>query len=287
VIKVRDIPWRASVKAGILVAVATALAEILRLATIDRGYQTSIPLSTYRLLVAIGFVILPLLSGLAAWLLVGLAASLYPDAWGLLRASARRVWRRDAAVALALSLAAGAGLSSLEALVANRFHAYAPVDVGLIPPFLDASWPGINYFLQSLVRATFFAGIAAVAIYLVRWNWARRPWWIWPCGLIVLASLGPTGAHSLREYFVEWALSLVGLVVTVAIVGWFFRSNLLAYVVAAFCLDVAPKIRVLLEHQPGFFLWNGLALAGLTVIVLAWLFAPGAGSAASEKDVAA
>lgn len=285
VVNVRAIPWRASLKVGIFLAVVAALGEVFRIPTADRLYQTSVPLRTFTLLVAVGFVILPLLAGLAGWLLAGLAVSLYPDAWGVFRSAARRVWRRDAAVALVLSLAAGAGLGSLEELVGDRLHAYAPVEIGLAPPFFDTWWPAAEYFLQSLMHAVFYASMVAVVIYLVRWSWKRRAWWIWPCGLVILASLGPTGAHSWREYFADWALSLAGLVVTVGIVAWFFRSNALAYVAAAFCLDLAPKLRSLLEEPPGFYFWNGLALAGLTVIVLAWLFAPR--STAPGQDAAA
>ncbi|HEV2491593.1 MAG TPA: CPBP family intramembrane glutamic endopeptidase [Terriglobia bacterium] len=277
------IRWRASLKPGVFLAVVTLLGELDRLTLIDRNYPTSIPLSSYRLLVVVSFVILPLLVGLASWLLVGLATSLYPDAWAVLRASARRVWCRDAAVAMVVSLAAAAALVRLETLVSDRFHALAPVKIDLIPDLFDATWPGAAYLLQGGVHGILYAAAAAVVIYLVRWGWMHRAWWFWAGGVVLLVSLGPTRAHSVREFLLGWAMGLVALLVTVGIVAAFFRNNVLAYVGAAFCFGVAEPLVALLSQPPGFFRWNGIALAVLTAVTLWWLLVPGRPSADAES----
>jgi CAAX prenyl protease-like protein len=274
-VRAGEIPWRASLKPGVFLAIVTLLGELNRLSSIDHNYPTSIPLSSFRLLVVVSFVIWPLLVGLAGWLLVGLATSLYPDAWGALGASARRVWRRDAAVAIAVSLAAAAALVRVETLITDRFHAFAPVRIDLIPDSFDSTWPGAAYFLQGVLHGILYAAAAAVVIYLVRWGWTRRAWWIWAGGLVVLVSLGPTSAHSVREFVLGWAMGLVALLVIVGIVAAFFRNNVLAYLGAAFSFGVAEPLVALLSQPPGFFRWNGVALAVLTAVTLWWLFGPG------------
>jgi hypothetical protein len=223
----------------------------------------------------------PFLGGLVGWLLIGLATSLYPEAWRIFRGAARRLWRRDAAIAIVVSLAAAAALSQIGALITGRFHAYAPVGVGLVPDLFDASWPGIGFLLRGLLYGLFVPAMAAVLIYLFRLGWTRRAWWLWVGGFLVLASLGPPLAHSAPEFFVGWALNLVGLVATIGMVAAFYRDNVLAYVGAAFCLPLARPLAELMWQPAAFFRWNGLILAVLALAVLGWTLLGGSKSTAA------
>src|SRR5208337_5300455 len=118
VLKIRsgEMPWRPAAKVGALILALTFFAELNQWPGLDRQYVTSLPLSTWRLYEVVSVAVIPLLAGLLCWLLVGLAASLYPEAWQLLRGGARRLWRRDAVVCMGLALATGAGLNKLAAL---------------------------------------------------------------------------------------------------------------------------------------------------------------------------
>jgi len=247
------------------------LSEVNQWPDLDRQYVTSIPLSTWRLYEAVSLAVVPLLAGLLCWLLVGLAASLYPEAWNLLRGRCRRVWRRDAAVCIVLVLAAGAGLNELDALFASRFHAFAPVDIEVFPDLFNAALPGAGFFLRALERSVVFICGLGLAIYIIRLGWIKRAWWLWAGILLGLVGLGPAGAHSVREFFAGWVMSFVPLAVAIAIVFWFFRNNLLAYLGAAFCLLVAEPLVSLLSQQAAFYRSNGLLLAVLVVLFLAWL----------------
>jgi hypothetical protein len=90
-----QLPWKRSAKFGVLAAVAMLLNDLNVMVTFDRQYDTSIPLASFHLLIGIGnLVVFPLLAGLGMWLVVGLALSLFPDAWRLFTGSARRAWRR-------------------------------------------------------------------------------------------------------------------------------------------------------------------------------------------------
>jgi membrane protease YdiL (CAAX protease family) len=275
VIRVRrgEIQWRPAAKVGAVVVAIVALGELNQLATLYRGYSTSEPLSTFWIFNLAGLLVWPLLGGLAAWLLTGLATSLYPDAWRILRGSARRLWRRDAAIAIAVSLAAAVALNRVTALVVGRFHAHAPVQVDLVPDVFDAFWPGVGFLLRGLLYSLFLPAVAAVLVYLFRLGWARRAWWLWLGGLLVLVSLGPSFAHSMPEFLVGWGLSLVALTVAVVVVATLFRNNMLSYVGAAFCLPLAWPLVELLSQPAAFFRWNGLILAVLMLAVLGWLLA--------------
>ena len=107
-----QMPWKRSAKFGVLLAILGFLGALNNLPLAYRSYDTSMPLTVWKLLIAVSVIVVPIVEGLLAWLLIGSAASLYPDAWKLFSGAARRVWRRDALVALVLSLAAGAGIGA-------------------------------------------------------------------------------------------------------------------------------------------------------------------------------
>jgi MFS family permease len=251
------------------------LSELNQWPVLNRQYDTSIPLATWRLYIAVSLVVVPLLAGLVCWLLAGLAASLYPEAWQLLRGGARRVWRRDAVVCMVLVLAADAGLNKLAALFASRFHAFAPVNIEVFPELFNAASPGAGFLLRALEWSVVFVCGLGLAIFIIRFGWTKRAWWLWAGILLGLVGLGPAAAHSVREFFAGWVMSFVPLVAAVAIVFWFFRSNLLAYLGAAFCLQVAQPLVSLLSQQAGFYRWNGLLLALLAFLFLVWLLLTG------------
>jgi hypothetical protein len=267
--------WRRAAKVGALILVLMVLSELNQWSGLDRQYVTSLPLSTWRLFEAVSLVVVPFLAGLLCWLLVGLAASLYAEAWQLLRSSARRLWRRDAAVCIVLVLATRAGLAKLGALFASRFHAFAPVDIETFPDLFNAALPGAGFFLRALAWSVVFICGLGVAIYVIRLGWMKRAWWLWVGILLGLAGLGPAGAHSVREFFAGWVTSFVPLAVVAAIVFWFFRNNLLAYLGAAFCLQVAVPLVWLLSQQAAFYRSNGLMLAVLAFLFLVWLLLVG------------
>jgi hypothetical protein len=268
--------WRAAAKVGALILGLMVLSEFSQWPGLDRHYVTSIPLSTWRLYEAVSLIVFPLLAGLLCWVLAGLAASLYPEAWQLWRGSSRRVWRRDAAACMVLILAVAAGLNKLGELFSSRFHAFAPVDVGVFPDLFNTALPGAGYFFRAVGFSVVEICILGLAIYVVRGGWTRRAWWLWVGILVGLIALGPPGAHSVREFFAGWVLNFVPLAVGVAIVFWFFRNNLLAYFGAAFCLEVAQPLVSLFSTHASFYRENGLLLVVLAALFLAWLLLPNA-----------
>jgi len=306
------VPWRATIKVGATLACLLPFLSLNYLVTIEQQYPTAIPLSTFRVFIAVFFLVAALGVGLAGWVLVALAVSLYPDAWRIFRASARCVWRADAFVAITVSLAAGAALTHLRALVTNHFHALAPISIQMIPDSLDSFLPAAGAFLYALLLAVLRVAALSVVIYLVREAWAGKqdcvgiphnsyhtlppyqngPYLevpltiapiqlstaksrlIWLLAVLLLVALGPADAHSAAEFLLGWTLGLVSFLGAVAILFTFFRDNALAYLGAAFCLLVADPLLSLLSEPLAVYRWNGVLLAVLTLTVLAWMLVP-------------
>ena len=278
-----EMPWRPAAKVGALVLVVVLLLVFNQWTVLESQYATSIPLPIWKMSMVAGLIVLSLMAGLLCWLLVGLAASLYPEAWQLFRSSSRRLWRRDAAMCVVLALAAGAGLDKLAALFASRFHASAPVGTVVFSGMFNAFSPGAGLFLGALAWSVVSLSGLAVAIYVIRLGWRKQAHWLWPGILLLLVALGPASAHSVREFFAGWVMDVVPLAVGAAIVFWFFRDNLLAYLGAAFCLQVAQPLVSLLSQHAVFYRTNGLLLAVLAFLFLGWLFLVGReGEARSE-----
>jgi membrane protease YdiL (CAAX protease family) len=275
--------WKRSAKFGVLLAVLGLLASLNSLPLTYRTYLTSMPLTVWKLMVAVGVIVVPLVEGLFAWLLIGSAASLYPDAWKLFSGAARRVWRRDALVALVMSLAAGAGLARVDALLTRVFHAYAPIKDELFPMTFSTPWPAAGLFLSSLTRSLMYAALVGLAIFIIRAGWRRRAWWLWVGLALVLASLGPTHAHSLAAFGVGWVMDFLPLLVAAVVVGFFLRDNILAYLMVLFCTQVAEPLVDLFAQQNLFFLQNGVALALLAGAVLVWMFWSSRGVEVTEE----
>jgi hypothetical protein len=270
-----EIQWRRSAALGAAVVGVVGLAELNQLSRLYLGYSTSESLATFWISSVAGHVVFPIFLGLVAWPLVGLAASLYPNAWQVVRGTARRVWRRDAGVAIAASLAAAVGLSQLSGLIGARFHAYAPVQIDLVPDLFDASWPGAGFVLRGVLFCCFVPAMAAVLIYLFRYGWTRRAWWLWVVIPFLVVALGPPVAHSRPEFLVGWAMRFLALVVVAGVVAGFFRDNVLAYLGAAFCLPLVWPLVELLLQPAAFFRWNGVLLALLALVFVGWMLSGG------------
>ncbi|TAM84121.1 MAG: CPBP family intramembrane metalloprotease [Acidobacteria bacterium] len=283
-VRAGKIPWRRSLWVGVAIAGSMVVGELNTIPLMYQRYITSISLSNFWITIAVGLAVTPLLMGVLCWLAVALASSLYPDSWAIFRRAARRVWRRDALIALALSIAAAVGISQLNTLISDRFHTFAPVSFGIFSGRMDVSLPAISVILHAFIYAVLVAALAGILIYLARLGWSRRDWWIWPLALLVLVSLGPTGAHSVREYAAGWVMASIPLFAAIVIVGCFFRANILAYVAAIFCLQIAAPLVELLSQPSAFFRWNGIVLVALSLLVLLWIFAVGSRPARSEGN---
>lgn len=267
--------WRKTLPVAAAVGVAFLLSALNALDLVKQNYPTSLPLSTFDLFIVIAYLIGSLALALLAWVTAALVVGLYPDAWRVFSASGRRVWARDAAVALTLTLAVGAALANLSALVFGHFHAYAPSGGTFVSPSLGATSPALAFLLPSIYSYAVFsvAGIALI-ICLVTMGWRERAWWLWIGVILLLVVRGPAGAHSLGQFLVPWSIGVVELLAAFAVIALLMRDNASAYLGVAFTLPLVGPVVELFRDPVPYYRWNGVLLALLAAIFLAWLLLP-------------
>ena len=266
--------WRQAVSIGLLLGVAFLLAEVNALSLMAEQYPTSLPWSTFELFIVVGYVVVVLVVALLAWVTAAFAIGLYPDSWRLLRSAARRVWSRDAALAVALTLAVGAGLGNLSALLFNHFHAYASAGGDVLNPALDTAFPAASFLLHGISSAILSTAGLAVLICLVMQGWRERAWWLWLGLALLIVSAGPSDAHSVGEFLTGSVVSLAGLLAACGLLAFFLRDNVAAYLAVAFAAPLAEPLVELLRSPVPFYRWNGVALTVAVAVILAWLLLP-------------
>ena len=114
-----------------------------------------------------------------------------------------------------------------------------------------------------------------MVIFVIRYARAAGAWCLWSGGVLLLATLGPAGAHSVAEYAVGWTTNFIPLAITVAIMVAFLRGNVAAYLGAAFTVSIMQPLVTLFAQPPAFYRWNGIILAVLALLFLGWLVALG------------
>ncbi len=275
--------WKRSAKFGVLLAILGLLESLNSLPLAYIRYETSMPLNIWKMFMAVSVVVVPLLQGLLGWVLIGAAVSLYPDAWKLWKNAGRRAWGRDALMAIVLCVAAAVCLARIVALLTSVFHPYAPINDELFPLLFSVRWPAAGFFLGGITHALFYSALVALIIYILRAGWQLRAWWLWVGLALLVASLGSLHERSLAAFSVTWLINFIPLLAAGLIVGFFLRNNILAYVLVLFSLQVAEPIIELLSQANPYFRQNGVVLAIVSVIVVAWmLWSPERAEAASR-----
>ena len=155
--------WKRSAKFGVLVAILGFLGALNGLPLTYHQLRHLDASDGLEIAVAVGVIVVPIVEGLLAWLLIGSAASLYPDAWKLFSGAARRVWRRDALVALILSLAAGAGLARVDAILTTCSMPMPPLKMTFSPRLSAPGGRRLGFFLSGLTRTLIFAAVVGLA----------------------------------------------------------------------------------------------------------------------------
>jgi membrane protease YdiL (CAAX protease family) len=268
------LPWRIASLVGAAMATLVLLSELNALATSERAYSTSISLWTFWLLHATGLILGLILAGLGSWLLVAFALSLFPEGQRLMRRSATRAWRRDAAIAVILTLAMTAAFEKLGAILTSLWPAYFPPQIDLFPSHLETWSPALAFLFSAVLGAVLGTAGLAVLIVAFKSGWSRRAWWIWLTLLLLVVALGPAHAHSVHEFLPDWIYTVISFAIPVWIVAAFFRDNALAYVAAIFCVMVAEPVASLLSQAARIYQWDGILLGGLSLAVLGWLLLP-------------
>ncbi len=266
--------WWPSLKVTLALLCLLILFALNSIPLLEQAYNTSISLEDFFVQVAVSYIFIGIAAAAAIWCLTALVTSLYPEAWGIFRRASRSVWKRDAAICAAIVVALHPGLSRLLGLLANHLHRYVTPGFAAPPGQLGAFSPALDGITGALLYATIGSVVAGICIYGISLGWMKRTWWFWLGCALVLAGLGPDGAHSPAEYGADWVIRFIPLAITVLIVLAFFRNNPLAYFTAIFCSYIVGQVLMLLSQPVATYRWSGIALLAMAVLVLAWLLYP-------------
>jgi len=191
-----------------------------------------------------------------------------------LRRAATRAWRRDAAIAVILTLTMSFAFRNLHALLTLRLPTYFVPDINLFPEHLETWSPGLAFLYSAIIGSVLAIATLAVVIAVFRSGWSQRAWWVWAALLLLIVSLGPSHAHSVRGFLIVWIYQAVSFVAFVWIIAAFYRDNALAYVAAIFAMLVVSPVIQLLSQAASLYRWNGLLLGALSLAILGWLLLP-------------
>jgi membrane protease YdiL (CAAX protease family) len=273
-VRENQVRWKQGISVGVLLGIALLFAEFNAVGLMAEQYHTSLPWSTFQLFIVVGYVVVVLVVALLAWVAAAFAIGLYPDSWRILRSAGRRVWSRDAALGVVLTLAVGAGLGNLSVLIFNHFHAYASAGGDVFNPSLDTAFPAASLVLHGVSSAILSTAGLAVLICLVALGWRQRAWWLWLALALLIVSAGPSDAHSVGEFLTGWGVSMVGLLAAFGVLAFFLRDNVAAYLAVAFAAPLAEPLLQLLHSPVAVYRWNGVASAVAAALALAWLLLP-------------
>lgn len=264
----RQLRWRAALLAAAPVALVGVAGSLVSLPMAMQGYDTAVPLETFRAVLAAGVVIAGLGLFLGAACAAGVLLSLYPGAAVALKRASRRAAGLDALLAAAAAIGLALAAGQIGWLLKNRFHAQAifspsaPEALGSLAPAFSA--------VAGAVQETLF-GLAVLALAL----WAARKLpnrTALAAALVVLpAAFVPGSVHTPGEFALHYAILLAGAAAALAFI-WFARGNLLAYGVAVWAGALARRA-LDLWSQPAYRLHGWVALAVLAATLL-WVALP-------------
>jgi membrane protease YdiL (CAAX protease family) len=267
--------WRKTRRLAVAVGIVLLVSELNTLVAVRQNYPTSMSLGIFNLFIVIGYVVVPLAIGLLAWVAAAFVVGIYPDVWRIFKAQARRVWARDAVVGLVVAAGVGTGVHNLGTLVFNHFHAYATPVTDIVDGSFAATSPALASFLPSVYLYAVFSLVGlALAIRLIMIGWRQRAWWLWVGIVLLVIARGPSNAHSLGQFLIPWAVGVVELLVSFALIALFFRDNVAAYIAVVFTRPLLDPLLDLLRDPVSFYRWNGILLAILMAAVLIWLLLP-------------
>jgi hypothetical protein len=192
----------------------------------------------------------------------------------LFRRSRTAPWRKDATVAVVLSLALAAALNKISVILTFALPTFFPPRVDLAPGYLETWSPALAVLFSAIPASVAAVSGLGVLMAILRSGWSRRNWWMWAGSLLFLITLGPPNAHSVRQFLVVWTYGAASLALALWVMASFFRDNVLAYLSSIFCILVAKPMVELLSQSEGMYQRNGIVLALVSAAIIGWLLAP-------------
>ena len=273
------VAWRLPVRIGVLTGVLQLIARINELPEFFRGYDTSESLVAFLGLQAVGLLLQVAFLGLAAAVISALAFALFrqlhlqemePADWlRLLRLPAdRSKLLLDTVLLAAVLMLSVAGMQKLQLFLRYQWLSEYLRPEYLSPPHLNGYLP----LLDGLGAA--FSGVLALVAFLgvfLIWQRTLKRGWALIFGIAAVQVVRSVGsADDLYHFGVRGGFNLVLLAVTIFLIVWLVRFNLLAYVIYFWADDLIGSGWGLMQTADAFYQINGVVLMafGLAPLML-------------------
>ncbi|MFC1525190.1 lysostaphin resistance A-like protein [Candidatus Latescibacterota bacterium] len=267
-----SIAWRRPLLLGAVWSALLVAGFVNDLPVLFGDYRTDTTTTVFLVSQLVKYSLLAMVSVAMGALLVALASGLFPQSLDRLRARARAPMLRDAILVAVLVWIGGSAIDRLRLLLADWLapHINAPT-----PSFASGATGYLPWLdgLSAAVGAGIFLPFgAAVAVYYAT-RVLRTPTRAVLALLVLGVATCGSAADTAGQFYVALALYLFDTGLTVAVVGWYLRDNIAAYVLVGFlprALDIAQN---LLSQEATLYRWNGafLTAAAVVIVVLLWL----------------
>ena len=267
----RLVRWRAAIRLAVPVTLLFAIAPLLSMELLLKGYNTAIPLETYQ---AMTYVFLGMSVVFGFLLLTGAAALLttfYPEGIAALRPGNRRIMGPDAVMAVLAAVGFGLLAVRLQALLADRFHAQALFAIGS-PDLIVSAAPALAAVAaaaRSLLMNAALLALIGLFVYQV-----KKRWLLWAAAAAALFVNLPTEIRTPGEFLLQYGAALLPASCALAFCLLFGRRNYLAYALVLWMMALRGPLTLLLGSQSPALQTQGWIVAAVLAATMVWAVAP-------------
>jgi len=266
------VPWRRTLQLAVLPTLMMAIVLALSFEiTLYRGYQTYMPFETFVVTTCVGVAIVVAFAYVMYGAAAGFILSFFPDSMAAFR-KVRRVLAVDAAVLLLLAIGLWHFCYQLAAVLTDRLHALAILDVGS-PSLIGLPAPALAA-VANVVRAIFTRG-ALLAVVALAIRMLPKRWMLAPLTLLAVCVLVSGDVRTPGEFGLEYLLAFAGIACALAFCVWFARNNYLAYALVLGMGAVYSALSELLHSGNVGLETQGWVVAAVVASYVAWAVGPG------------
>jgi len=260
-----EIRWKRIILLSILPTGFALLSFMNELPSLYQAYPTSIPLNLFTISALIGFLIGLVGVFILAAFSFGVISTLYPNWSSSFKRAIRKNLLVDALICSIFSASLFLGVRQLNDTLVSRFYNIALTPGFPIPTHIDTYIPLVSYLSDIVLRSILFLTIIGIVIYFAR-NLLKKFWhWIIIAPLIVLAFVSGD-AKTTPEFLFDALTLVIWFVPFLFLVKWFFRNNILAYVLSVFSFLGLKGFLSLVSQKASFYQLNGMILGFFILI---------------------
>jgi membrane protease YdiL (CAAX protease family) len=263
--------WGGVMRMAVPTTLLMALSALLSFQLMMQNYRTEIPFETF---LAVSYITV-LMAAIFGFLMMGGAAALltsfFPNCTAALRAVNRRVLGADAAVSLAAAIGLGLGLSHLQAVLNNRFHALALFSLSS-PELIASAAPAVSAIADA-VRSVLFGGAVLAVFVLIAQRLPRR-WMQIPLALVAACAILPMDVHTAGEFALHYGFACLTIACGALFCLRIARDNYLAYALVLWVMALRGPLAELFGNGNASLQMQGWMVAAALAAVLIWAIAP-------------